>query len=153
MQEAEEKAKRILEEQEAKRHQLKQQIAHSRSHQVQKRRDEKTAQLLEEKDFTEFWKARNDELAIADNMEKEEIKSREAALKKYQLSQAELRKQLAEEDYIKDMQLATSSNALIDHKEREFYSYAERCIKEWQDQGKNVKPLILELKNYKKKVL
>jgi hypothetical protein len=46
---------------------------------------------------------------------------------------------------------ATRSQALLDHKEKEFYSYAEKCIKEWQEQGKNVKPLILELKNYKKK--
>ncbi len=49
------------------------------------------------------------------------------------------------------MKEATVSQAMLDHKEKEFYSYAERCIKEWQDQGKNVKPLIMELKSYKKK--
>jgi len=42
---------------------------------------------------------------------------------------------------------------LLDQQQKNFYSYAEKCIGEWQSQGKNVKPLILELKNYKKKVV
>jgi len=46
---------------------------------------------------------------------------------------------------------AATTAALLDNKEKEFYSYAERCIKEWQDTGKNVKPLIIELKGYKKR--
>jgi len=42
---------------------------------------------------------------------------------------------------------------LLDQNEKNFYSYTEKCIKEWQAQGKNVKPLIMELKNYKKRIL
>ena len=45
------------------------------------------------------------------------------------------------------------AQALLDQQEKNFYSYAERCIAEWQAQGKNVKPLILELKNYRKRIL
>jgi hypothetical protein len=74
-------------------------------------------------------------------------------LKAYQLRQAEVRRKLAEDEFIRDMQDATVTQGLLDLKEKEFYSYAERCIKEWQQAGKNVKPLILELKNYKKKAL
>ena len=74
-------------------------------------------------------------------------------LKAYQLRQAEVRRKLAEDEFIRDMQDATVTQCLLDLKEKEFYSYAERCIKEWQQAGKNVKPLILELKNYKKKAL
>ena len=39
----------------------------------------------------------------------------------------------------------------MDQQEKNFYSYAEKCISEWTSQGKNVKPLVMELKNYKKK--
>lgn len=45
------------------------------------------------------------------------------------------------------------AQALLDQQEKNFYSYAERCIKEWQDAGKNVKPLVMELKNYKKRIV
>lgn len=54
---------------------------------------------------------------------------------------------------MRELHDAATSTALLDHKEKEFYSYAERCIKEWQEAGKNVKPLILELKGYKKKAI
>jgi hypothetical protein len=72
-------------------------------------------------------------------------------LKQFQLYQAENRKKAAEDEYVKDLHEASSNAALLDIKEKEFYSYAERCIKEWQNEGKNVKPLILELKGYKKR--
>jgi hypothetical protein len=45
------------------------------------------------------------------------------------------------------------TQALLDQQEKNFYSYAEKCITDWQGQGKNVKPLIMELKGYKKRVL
>ena len=71
-------------------------------------------------------------------------------MKQYQKQQAELRRKIAEDEYVKEMHTAATSAALLDHKEKEFYSYAEKCIKEWQESGKNVKPLIMELKNLKK---
>lgn len=48
---------------------------------------------------------------------------------------------------------ALKSKALNEQQEKNFYSYAEKAIADWQAQGKNVKPLIMELKNYKKRVL
>jgi len=59
----------------------------------------------------------------------------------------------AQEDFINDQYLALKSQALQDQNEKSFYSYAEKCISEWEQSGKNVKPLIMELKNYKKRVL
>jgi len=58
-----------------------------------------------------------------------------------------------EEEYYKELDYATKNTALLDHTEKQFYSYAEQCIKEWTAQGKNVKPLILELKTYKKRIV
>lgn len=39
---------------------------------------------------------------------------------------------------------------MLDQQDKHFYSYAERCLKEWKDEGKNVTPLILELKKQAK---
>ena len=58
----------------------------------------------------------------------------------------------AQEDFVMEQHTALRNNALQDQQDKNFYSYAEKCIAEWQSQGKNVKPLIMELKNYKKRV-
>lgn len=112
----------------------------------------KENETKEQHDYVHFWKARNDELAVSEDIEKDEIRQKQHELKQYQLNQAESRKKLAEDEYVKEINEAATSAALKDHKEKEFYSYAEKCIKEWQECGKNVKPLILELKSYKKKM-
>jgi hypothetical protein len=88
---------------------------------------------------------------VAEEQEREELRQRQVQLKTYQKKQLETRKVKAEEEFIRELQDAQKSNALLDQKEKDFYSYAEKCIKEWQDAGKNVKPLLIELKNYKKK--
>ena len=49
-------------------------------------------------------------------------------------------------------QAQMQAKAVIDQQEKGFYSFAEQALKEWGNQGKNVKPLILELKSYKKRV-
>ena len=58
----------------------------------------------------------------------------------------------AEEDFKSELAEAARTQALLDQQEKGFYSYAEQALKEWQQKGKNVTPMILELKNYKKKV-
>lgn len=67
-------------------------------------------------------------------------------------TQSEWKKQKIEDDYKKELEMAAKSQALLDEKEKQFYSYAEQCIKEWEANGKNVKPLIMELKGYKKRL-
>ena len=59
----------------------------------------------------------------------------------------------AQEAFVADQHASLQNQALQDQQEKNFYSYAEKCVSEWESQGKNIKPLILELKNYKKKVL
>ena len=59
----------------------------------------------------------------------------------------------AQDNFVADQHMALKNQALQDQQEKNFYSYAEKCVSEWESQGKNIKPLILELKNYKKKVL
>ena len=51
-----------------------------------------------------------------------------------------------EQEFIKEQKAATRAQALIDQQEKHFYSYAENAMKEWEGQGKDVKPLVMELK-------
>jgi hypothetical protein len=86
---------------------------------------EKETEKRDEREFAEFWKIRNDELAISEEQEKEEIRQRQAQLKSYQKQQMENKKKKVEDDFIKELEDATKTTALLDQNEKEFYSYAE----------------------------
>lgn len=107
---------------------------------------------MEQQEFKHFWRLRNEELHVAEQQEREEARLRNEEMKAYLRRQVEARKEKAELDYKAELAEATRTQALIDQQEKSFYSYAEQALKQWNDQGKNVKPLILELKGYKKKV-
>ncbi len=66
--------------------------------------------------------------------------------------QVELKKEKAEKEFKEEIAERDRAIANLDENDKQFYSYAERAIKDWADAGKNIKPLIVELKNYKKKV-
>lgn len=70
----------------------------------------------------------------------------------YLKKQTEEKNIAAQEGFVQDQHTAFANQALQDQQEKNFYSYAEKCIGEWDTQGKNVKPLIMELKNYKKRI-
>ena len=151
--EAENKANILFEEKEMRRRQMKQAIEMSRKNQIDRRNKEIAEGKKEEMEFSEFWKLRNEELAIAEQQEREEERQRRVELTNYLKKQAEDKNVKAQEEFINEQHQALHNQALQDQQEKNFYSYAEKCIQEWQSQGKNVKPVILELKNYKKKVV
>lgn len=85
-------------------------------------------------------------------MEKQETRQRNDEMKEYLHKQMEQRHKKAEDEFKAKLEEAANTQALLDQQEKGFYSYAEQAVKEWQQKGKNITPLILELKNYKKKV-
>ena len=95
---------------------------------------------------------RSDELQVAEAMEKQDTRQRNEEMKEYLRKQMESRHKKAEDEFKANLEEAARTQALLDQQEKGFYSYAEQAVKEWQQKGKNVTPLILELKNYKKKV-
>lgn len=66
--------------------------------------------------------------------------------------QSDVKREQAENQFKQDNIASVQAQALLDQQEKNFYSYAERCIKDWDQAGKNVKPLIIELKNYRKRI-
>lgn len=91
VEEAEEKALRLFEEQERRRQALKDQIELSRRQQIDKRRREKDALHNEQQQFSEFWKLRNEELSMAEAAEKIDARSRKEDIQGYLKKQVEAR--------------------------------------------------------------
>jgi len=132
---------------------MKEAIDRSRGLQVQRKRAEDVAKKQEERDFAEFWRIRNEELQLAEQQEKEEEKQRARELANFIKTQGDAKQAKAIKEFQNEQTNAIKTQALLDQQEKNFYSYAEQAISEWQGQGKNVKPLIMELKNYKKRIV
>lgn len=50
-----------------------------------------------------------------------------------------------------ELQAASMQSEMCDKEDSNFASMAEKCLKQWGAEGKNIKPILLELKNYRKK--
>ena len=151
--EAEDKANRLFEEKERRKAEMKAAIDRSRQLQIQRKQQEKQQSKKEEQEFAEFWRIRNDELTLAEQQEKEEDRARAVELANFVKNQHEQKNAKKVQEFVADQEAACKAQALLDQQEKNFYSYAEQCINQWQAQGKNVKPLIMELKNYKKRIV
>lgn len=151
--EAEHKANRLYEDQQRKRAEMKEAIERSRQLQIQRKQMENNAAKQEEKEFAQFWNKRNEELLVAEQQEREETRKRNEELSGFLNKQAQVKQDKAIKQFKDDQLASLNAQALLDQNEKNFYTYTEKCIKEWQAQGKNVKPLIMELKNYKKRIL
>ena len=126
---------------------MKNAIERSRQQQIARKKAEKDAEKREEEEFKEYWKLRNQELQEAEALEKEEEKQRSKELQEHLKHQSEIKRKQAEQEFIREQKAATKTQALLDQQEKHFYSYAEKAIEDWKKEGKNVTPLILELKN------
>ena len=68
---------------------MKQAIERSRKNQIARIANEKDNKKREEFEFAEFWKLRNEELAIAEQQEREEERQRRVELTNYLKKQTE----------------------------------------------------------------
>jgi len=87
--EAEDKATQLFEEKERRRFEMKNAIERSRKNQIDRIGREKDNKKKEEFEFAEFWKLRNEELAIAEQQEREEERQRRVELTNYLKKQTE----------------------------------------------------------------
>ena len=120
----------------------------------------------EEKEFTECWKDKMKSLVRKkynklifllkiqeeeEKVEKDETLLRNRNLQNYHRMQMEIKKQIAEDDFIKNQEDAYKTNIMMQNEQDEFMKYADYNIGEYHKQGKNLIPMILDLKTYKKK--
>lgn len=70
--------------------------------------------IKDEREFAEFWKIRNEELAVMEEQEKEEIRQRNTELKNYQKRQAESKTVKVEDEFKRELEEAHKHRALLD---------------------------------------
>jgi hypothetical protein len=144
--EAELKAARMFEEQEKRKLLAKDAIERSRHQQITRKRAERESEKKEEEEFKEYWKIRNLELQETEALEKEEERLRNKELSEFLKYQNEQKVRLSENEFMREQKAATKAQALLDQQEKHFYNYAEKAIQDWKHEGKNVTPLLMELK-------
>ena len=78
---------------------------------------------------------------------------RSEELKGYLKAQVNVKQQKVEDEFKQELAAQAKAQALLDQQQKQFYGYAEQSLKDWESNGKSVKPLLLELKGYKKRIV
>jgi hypothetical protein len=121
--------------------------------QMEKKAATTAKEKVEDRQFQDFWKTKNEELHQRDVDDKTKARERCKELSDYHKKQANQKQRKAEKEFIKELEDAEKVKIALDQDEEVFSSYAERCLKEWSDNGKSVKPLLMELSKFKRKTL
>lgn len=119
---------------------------------MQRKNLEKELEKNEDKEFLSQWK---DKMKLMQEDEREElldIKNRAKNLQKFHLYQMDLKKQRAEEDFKTEMENAFKTKLMLQNEQDEYLKYAEGWIQEYYKDGKEILPMLLDLKSYKKNV-
>ena len=120
----------------------------------EKTRQQKEAEILKNKEedlnYINDYKIRMKQL---EDQEKEELKQKklkERDLAEYQKLQFEEKRRQAVSDFEQLNEDAYQNFKRLEAEDDDFMKYAEYKIQEYHNQGKNVLPLLTELKRYKK---
>eukprot|EP00744_Colponema_vietnamica_P001245 GILI01002087.1.p1 GENE.GILI01002087.1~~GILI01002087.1.p1 ORF type:complete len:468 (+),score=158.10 GILI01002087.1:169-1572(+) len=151
VQEAEAKANAELERRRQRFMQMEAQIERSRQKQIAVKKAVQNAEQEDAKNFAEFWRQRNKEIEDHEEEERRAKVERNKELANFLKEQADQKKHKYDREKVDELMAAERAKDMSLQEELKFNSYAEQMLQTWSDMGKNVKPLILELKNYKKR--
>ena len=101
--------------------------------------------------YIQDYKNQMQQLLDEEKKEKENKRKKEKELCEYQKLQYEQRKRQGLDDFIKLNEDAYNNMKRMEKENDDFITYAEGRIQEYKEQGKNVYPLLLELKKYRQK--
>jgi hypothetical protein len=142
----EEEEKRNLEKRKKNLNDIKQQMISSQKEKEEKRLREKQEDLNYIDDFKK-------KLALLEESERNEMmdkRRRERDLAEYRRLQTEEKRRIALRDFEAINEDTYKQLKRLDMEDDDFIKYAEYWISEYKKQGKNIIPLLLELKRYKK---
>ena len=115
-----------------------------------KREEERLKNKQDDLDYIDSWKQKMTQLLNAERQEILDRKKRDKDLADYNKLLFEEKKRKAQENFFKLTEDAYKTKQRLDMEDDDFIRYAESCIREYKRQGKNINPLLLELKRYKK---
>jgi len=149
--EADDENKRIAKEEAKARWEAD--IQKSRANQIARKqaaREREKAEDAETSKFLQEW------CKVLDKQEQEELELKSHANKKLSLEHrkmVEINRRKVEADKSQEQEVAMRAKRAIEADTIEFHSYAENCIRDYSSEGKNVIPLIKELREFRKRVL
>ena len=133
-----------------KRNKLLKDIEAQRLENLKRREEERMKQKMDElNEIEEIRRKINEEKEKEKNeylMRKQKVKD----LHEYYRQQIEEKKKKALNDFIIEKRDGLQNRDMINKEEEEFFKFAEGKIKSYHEQGKNIVPMLLELKKYKK---
>jgi len=133
-----------------KRNKLLKDIEEQRLENLKRREENRMKQKMEEmNEIEEIRRKINEEREKEKNeylMRKKKVKD----LHEHYRHQIEEKKKKALNDFIIEKRDGLQNREMINKEEEEFFKFAEEKIKNYHEQGKNIVPMLLELKKYKK---
>ena len=120
-------------------------IDRSRQQQFMIRAAEKDRLKREEMAFVEQWKVRNEQLRREEEMEKIALFQKNKTLQEAHLRQIGRKVDKAAYERAKMMEEALETERVMQEDEELFKHYTAVCLEEWKNQGKDIKPMTIEL--------
>merc|ERR1711972_418503 len=93
---------------------------------------------------------------VLDKQEQEEVELKNLANRKLaeeHKKQTEVQRRRREEEKKQEAVVSVHAKKALEADTVEFHNYAEKCIRGYSEEGKNVIPLIKELREFRKRVL
>ena len=124
-----------------------------KEHMENSKKEKEEKRLKEKQDDLNYLEDFKKKLAFLEGEEKDimnERRRREKDLADYRRLQTEEKRRIALEDFERINEDNYKQLKRLEMEDDDFIKYAEYWIKEYKRQGKNIMPLLLELKRYKK---
>lgn len=149
--EAGDERKRIEKEQTRRR--FEQEMARSRAAQIERKRNERDRSKAEDADTAKFL---GEWCKVLDKQEKEESELKDIAARKLSAEHqkmAHISRLKTNKERTVDETVCLRAKKAMEADTMEFHNYAESVIRGYCEEGKNVLPLIKELRDFRKRVL
>merc|ERR1712151_722378 len=128
-------------------------INRSRAAQIERKRAQREKDKAEDVETAKFL---GEWCKVLDKQEQEELEMKNAANRKLaqeHKKMVEISRRKREDDKKGDADVAIHAKKALEADTLEFHTYAEKCIRGYSEEGKNVIPLIKELREFRKRVL
>ena len=124
-----------------------------KEHMINSKKEKEEKKLKEKQEDLNYLEEFKKKLAFLENEEKNEMmdrKRREKDLADYRRLQTEEKRRTALKDFEQINEDNYKQLKRLEMEDDDFIKYAEEWVREYKRQGKNITPLLLELKRYKK---
>ena len=141
---------RELQEQANKRQKMLKDIKEQMENNMKEKENKRNKEKQEDMEYIDDFKKKLKLLEESEKQERLHRKQKEKDLAEYHKLQTEEKKRIAMNDFVQLNENSYKALRRLEIEDDDFIKYAEHWIQEYKKQGKNINPLLLELKRYKR---